>query len=205
MDTAAIREESVEQARRLGHPVSSGLPLLESDLRLRAESDVIRRCLARHVAVAVAYGFDRQAALDWLAREGLIDALAPSERESLDQDDDPQLQPGVESLWAFCWALGLVDDLDFGEVCGDSLISLFPDLLVGADSAPFAAVTELRSIVEIAHAVDLAYCLHWSIIEAALTGESASTRVHGGAVIERRHALEWLISEEDWDEVSLDT
>lgn len=71
MDPAQIREETLQEARRLGYQASSELPLLDFDLRLRDEDEVVRRCLARYAAVAVAYGFDRGRAWEWLKRESL--------------------------------------------------------------------------------------------------------------------------------------
>lgn len=194
------------EARRLGYEVSAELPLLGFDVRLRDQDEVVRRCLARYVAVAVAYGYGRDRAWAWLKREGLDDALAPSEREFLDGGGDADaMKAGVESLWALCWVLGFVGDLDFSKICGDNLISLFPDLKTGDAAGPFMAEARLRSLGEIAAAVDLAYCLHWAITSVGLSGKKLPGRVPPYVVIERRHALEWALSDEDWDEVPLDT
>ena len=205
MDTEALRQESVEEARRLGCELNPGLPLLDSDLRLRSQDDAVRRCLARYAAVAVAYGFGRRPAKKWLKRERLTDALAGTELAVLKGGDADFLRPGVESLWAFCWAFGLVERLDYSAICGDNLITLLPDLKSAEPSAPFFDKARLRPLEEVAGAVDLAYSLHWALAEAGLTGGATLGRVSPLVVVERRHALEWLIGDEDWDDVPLDT
>ena len=205
MDTAAIRIASLAEARRLGYQVSPGLPLLDSDIRLRSLDDVLRRCLARYVAIAVAFGLDRSSAWPWIKRHGLADSLAPSELGYVQNGIEAGLKVGVESLWAMCWAVGIVGRLDFGELCGNDLITRFPDLTLGEDPSEFVGRAKLRSRDEIASSLDLAYCLHWSLRQAVLLGSEEPGRVPGYVVEERRRALEWLFSNEPWDLVSLDT
>lgn len=132
--------------------------------------------------------------------------MATTERDFVDgQDDVEPPKAGVESLWTLCWALRLVANLDFGQTCGDELISLFPDLKTGDDAGRHFKRARLRPLTQIAAAVDLAYCVHWSITQAAMSGEKQSGRVPAYVVVERRHALEWLVGDEAWDEVRLDT
>lgn len=205
MDMGKIRAASLKKARRLGYATNPELPLLDADLRARPQDQVVRRCLARFVTVAVAYGFDRGAAWRWLEREGLAEDLAPSEREFLEADDGDGPTAGVESLWAMCWALGMERTLDFGDYCGDHLVELFPDIKQDAIAGPFVARSRLRKVKELAQALDLAYCVHWSLVEASLRGGRLPGPVEPYVVIERRHALEWILGEDDWDDVSLDT
>ena len=49
--------------------MSFELPLLDFDLRLRRRDDIVDRCLARYVAVAVAYGFDPDAVTERVASD----------------------------------------------------------------------------------------------------------------------------------------
>ena len=63
----------------------------------------------------------------------------------------------------------------------------------------------LRSAEEILSALDISYCLHWAIRDAALTCSPAPAKLTGYVIVERRRALEWLVSEEGWDELTLDT
>ena len=109
------------------------------------------------------------------------------------------------SPYAFAWALGLRTTLDFGSICDDGLIGEFPDLKKMAPAAPFLARARLRTADELACALDLAYCIHWAITAAVLEGDDVPGQVPGYVVIERRWALEWVLSDADWDEISLDT
>ncbi len=63
----------------------------------------------------------------------------------------------------------------------------------------------LRSDDQIVSAADLAYCLHWAIRQSELEGKRPPGKVPPYVVVERRRALEWLLSDEDWDDVPLDT
>jgi len=63
----------------------------------------------------------------------------------------------------------------------------------------------LRSTDQLVAALDLAYCLHWAVVDAELHGDEL-VGLYGMGVRERRHALEWLLNEDDeWDDVPLDT
>ncbi len=63
----------------------------------------------------------------------------------------------------------------------------------------------MKSVSEIAKALDLAYCLHWSIRDAEIHGREIPRVLSPNVIIQRRKALEWMFSEENWDEVTLDT
>lgn len=84
-------------------------------------------------------------------------------------------------------------------------MTIFPDLKKEEDSKTFMLKGEIRTLEEIASACDLAYCLHWSLRQAQHEEKPVPGKAAPHVIIERRRALEWLISSEPWDEVSLDT
>jgi hypothetical protein len=80
-----------------------------------------------------------------------------------------------------------------------------PDLKGNASSADFQSNAKLRPDEEIAAACDLAYCIHWAVRQSHLKGVKMSGKVQPYVVVERRRALEWLLTDASWEEVALDT
>ncbi|MBI3910551.1 MAG: DUF4272 domain-containing protein [Armatimonadetes bacterium] len=206
MDTKVILQKSQQAARQAGFPDPAPLPLLEGDLQPRGLEDVISRCLCLHAVAAVSFGFDRRRALDWLEREELVSQLTPLEAAFIHgRGSAERFQVQVEALWALAWALAIVPRLDFGTVCSDDFVEMLPDLKAGAGGGSLRKQARLRPLIELVEALDLAYCLHWGIREAELRRKRAPGRVAPYVVEERRRALEWLLSDQEWDEVQLDT
>lgn len=208
MDTTAIRQRSLQEAARLGYAVSAELPLSDSEVQARDVDELVDRCLVLHALIAVAYGFPRVAARTWLRQEDLIGSLTASERLYLDAGDasDDEFYRGLsESVWALIWALGVAPRLDFATSCPEDLVGMLPNLHTAERSSTFRSRAQQRSTDEILAAADLAYCLHWAVVDASLRGSAPPGRVPAWIVVERRRALEWVLSDEDWDEVPLDT
>jgi hypothetical protein len=161
-----------------------------------------------YAAIAVSYGFDGTRALAWLRAEGVDAELTAVERGFLSGQypkEKQALQDLVEALWALTWALGIGGRMDFARPCPDDFVDLFPDVKKDEPAAGFRSRASLRKTEEIAQALDLAYCLHWALREAELRGKRIPGKVHPYVVIERRRALEWILSDEAWDEITLDT
>jgi hypothetical protein len=208
MDTAAIRSRSAAAAHRLGVEVPGGLPLLDHDIELRPLEELVERCLVLNVVVAVAHGFDRSRARDWLEREGVGGAVSEGEGRYLLRSgcqDDEGRRGQVEALWALVWTLGQAPALDFSETCPDDLVLLLPDLLVMERALAFRERSQRRPLDEVAAAVDLAYCLDHAIRDSVLSGSPPPGHLPGWIITERRRALEWATSEQSWDEPTLDT
>ena len=51
------------------------------------------------------------------------------------------------------------------------------------------------------------YLIHWAVRDARLNGRPVPNNYHPGVVLERHHALNWLIGYcgQDWDDISTDT
>lgn len=207
MDVATIRRQSIKTASSLGYPVHEVLPLLDRVQGARTSDGTVARLLCLHAAAACAYGFDEPEALDWLRQERAFDDLAPSERRFLESGDgDPdRFKVRIEGMWALAWTLGLVAKLDFGKGCDKDFVRLLPDLHTAQSSSGLRAKVKPRSSDEILEACDLAYCLHCWTRQAQLGNRRVPGKVPPFVVEERRRALDWLLGDVDWDEVSLDT
>lgn len=207
MDRRRLRDGSIRTAAGLGATVPASLPLLDTDLRLRSGDEVAARLLAMNAVAAVAYGFDRAKATEWLRQETLNGALTDTERRFVVDGEgfpDP-FRAQIEGMWALAWAIQLVSEMDLAKNCDDRFAAMLPNLKRAESSVTLRASAKLRSEEEIAAACDLAYCLHWSINQAKLDGGALPPKLKANVVIERRRALEWLLSSEEWDEVPLDT
>jgi hypothetical protein len=208
MDTAAIRKRSLKEAARLGYAVSAELPLSDFDVKARDVNELVDRCLVLHALIAVSCGFPRDAVRAWLGQEDLTGSLSASERRYLEAGDasDDEFYRGLsESVWAFVWALGMAPKLDFAKLCPNDLVRMLPSLKTGESSSTFRSRAQQRSIDDLLAAADLAYCLDWAATDASLRGEAQPGRVPAWVVVERRRALEWVLSDQDWDDVQLDT
>lgn len=207
MDFQKIRNESLRKAKKLGYETNPALPLLDSSLSLRPVDEVISRSLALFGVVAGSYGFDKKSAISWIMQECATDQLAETEREFLvsGEGDSAYFQSQVEGLNAFAWALGVVKSMHFDSVCDNTLIKLFPDIKNGKSSSEYRDQSQLRSIEEILSVCDLAYCLHWAVRDADVNNRDLPGCVASHVIVERRRALEWMLTTKDWDEVSLDT
>jgi Domain of unknown function (DUF4272) len=202
-----LRINSVKAAVAHGYPTNPRLPLLESSGRLKAERIIVDRLVALCAVTASAFTFDRAKARTWLHKERVWHSLTNHERLFLENGtgDTEDFEVLVEAMWALAWALGKVDDLDFGKACSDNFVDILPDLRIDERSDALRSGIKLRPVREVEEACDLAYCLHWGISELLFRGKKLPGRVHNYVIIQRRHALEWLISDEPWDEVHMDT
>jgi len=209
MDKQKIRNRSLKTARQLGYPTNENLPLLDEVEQVRSTDEAGKRLLCVYAAVACSYGYPKDKALAWLSREDAFEHLADSEREylnaSANRNSNAKWQWQVEALWAMAWSLGCQSSLDFSDSCSDSFIQLLPDIAKDESTKDFQEKLTLRNSAELAAQADLAYCLHWAVRQAQTQNSPTPGKVPGDVIVERRRALEWLISGESWDEVSLDT
>lgn len=202
-----IREQSLKTASRLGFAINNALPLLDEAQNARTAETIVKRLVCLHVAAACAYGFDKGIATAWLQQENAFDDLAISERRFIENNDgdSSRFKNQVEGMWALAWALGLVPQLDFSKGCDNTFVMLLPNLKIGESSDGLHAKAKPRSNEEIVAACDLAYCLHWSIRQAQLSNSKPPGKVQPYVIEERRRALEWLLGDDEWDEITLDT
>ena len=173
MDLKQIREESIQTAKQLGVDVSPTLPLLDSGLEMRSTDEAISRLLVMNAVAATAYGFDKARAIAWLDQEGLTDSLSEQEKryifEGAGQPDRFKVQ--VEGMWALAWAMGIMSDLNFAKDCDNRFVTMLPNLKQSQSSADFRKKANPHPLGQVVSACDLAYCLHWAIRQAELSGK----------------------------------
>jgi hypothetical protein len=207
IDPWSVRSRSLARAERLGYPVNTNLPLIDAPVQEKSADEVLGRALCLLVVMACADGFAREKGLEWLEREGITDALSPNEREFLHtgEGDVDALGAPVESLWTFLWALRVVRRLNFAYPFDDDIAFLIPNLEKNEPAVELREKQKLRPLGVIFQQLDLAYCLHWAVVDAHIKGHKTPGDVHPSVIYHRLRALEWLVGTDPWDEVVMDT
>jgi hypothetical protein len=207
-DVKQIRRNSLSRAQELGYHINPTLPLLDIPAKVRGKDEIADRMLGMLCVAASVYSFDRKKSSAWIKRELTFDVLTDSEKDFLrtgKPDKAPVFEAQIEGMWALAWCLSLVSELDFSVNCSDDFVFLLPDLKVDESSGPLRKKARMRETGEILAKLDLSYCLDWAIADAHLHGKRPPGVLHPTDIAERRRALEWVFSEEDWDNISLDT
>jgi hypothetical protein len=202
-----IRKQSLRIAFNLGYPINPGLAFVRPK-NPKSKDEAVSRLLCLFALVTRAEGISRRKVRAWLKSEELAKVLTRDERGYLEWSNGethPFISYNVESIWTLAWALGLIEELDFGKDAGDALIGLLPDIKKGESGAALRARAVLRPWEEVLAACDLADCIHWAIREANIKGWKQVGKVHPYAITERRRALKWLICGEAWNEIWLDS
>ncbi|MBN1617887.1 DUF4272 domain-containing protein [Candidatus Dojkabacteria bacterium] len=207
MDLKKIRENSLSSIKDLGLDISKSLPILDQVNNPRNKQQIINRTLVLYVIVAHSYGFHSSKALKWLEAECLMDELTLKEMDYLTRGigDSNTFQLQVESLWALIWIISITSSLDYSTLCPNNFIKYFPDLKTQEKSFKFKKLAQLREIETIIKQADIAYCLQWSLENAAIHYKNKTNIIPRYMVQNRRKALDWVLWNEPWDEISLDT
>ena len=184
-------------------------PLLcEAELSLRSRDEVIERARA---LLLVALRAESVASGEAMPVETLLskmpladDALSPNEQVFLQQEAPSQQEcaPFIwryESLLVLEWALGLVDHLAYPAtpVEAATVVATLIDM-----RGP-----QLRPPGDILDALDLTYRLHWHVRQTRLKKLGQVAGVDADVLMERHHALNWLVrfQHAPWDEVDTPT
>lgn len=206
-DPKTVREQSIVAARRRGIAIPDSLPVIDDPIEPRRIGDVLDRMMCLHAVAAFAYGLDRATTLEWIRSEKIEDSLTPREIAFLGgriRDKEP-FRVQVEANWALAWSVSLVKELDWTSCCSPSFSRLLPNLKKHERSAALRAKCQIRSLDEIRSQRDLAYCVHWGVRQACVAGAEVAVDLSIDELEARRRALEWLLIEQRWDAIALDT
>lgn len=133
------------------------------------------------------------------------DAMTKDEKllfDKLDKKVATQMAWQFEGYVVLLWTLGLVRELPFP----DTLVE--PDEVTALVSTcnnyrEFVANCQLRDVHEVLDLADLTYRYNWYCVEAKINGEEPV--MDPEIVLERHRALNWLITQEKWEKVKIDT
>jgi len=206
LDFRMIRQRSLFMARRLGFPVDVSWPVVTDQKVLRDKDEVIDRMLALDAVIACASGMPPEIASDWVHEVGIEHALSPSEAHVLAgraEEVPAGLLDRMEALWALGWATSLFRALDFSRLSGPELAMIFGELDDARDVRALRKRCRMRRHDELCAGRDLAYCLSRGLEIADRKRLPHPGKLQRHVVIERHRALEWLFSEETWDDVNV--
>ncbi len=202
-----IRKKSKLVCEKLGVPFPDHLPLLDENMKLRPLNESLNRAFALHVIIHVSYGMDKQKAKQWLGQENCLSFLTEDEAillERSDKDIEYDVQCRIYALHLIAWAIGLYPTFGFTEDLSDDLVDAFPEEKSMQNFDFFRKKAKYKSEKELIQLLDTSYCLHWYFVDRVLADDIESIS-HFYGLPYRRHALEWMLSDDDWDDISLDT
>ena len=204
-DLIALRQRSVRLVQNMGADVSDELPLLEVRGE-RTQSQIVERTLCLTAVLAAAYGFDRSRSMDWLEREGLMNSISANEHAFLVEGVfAEEIASQVECMYVLGWTLGFLQQFDLNGKLPSNLVLTFPDLKKDETTSDFKRRALRRSQTDLLEVADFAYCLNWIIRDAVIHRTPLPRMLNPVAVLHRRKALQWLITEDPWDQVELNT
>ncbi|TWU07788.1 DUF4272 domain-containing protein [Stieleria varia] len=193
-----------------GGSVLASLPFLDR-AGIRPESDLIGRSLALNAIIDLNFNVPDVVVRRWLEQHGVATYLTDHEVSLLDrgperinEQDRNNLAWSLDALWALMWAGNLFEHLDFTRPIPDEMYEMCPHVRDDDGPTKFADRMAIRSFDEIYRSLDLHYRLHWYAFQNQLRDERGTFDL--SRFIERRRALEWLLSPGlTWGSVSMNT
>lgn len=213
------RNKTIEVLKKEGVIVNDKLPLLPSseEVVFKSEDEIMNRIIAAFTAIQVACSIRNGEDYDQAVKEmfefmdkckGNKNCLLDKERKILENSYDKQDVVDViwtyEGVFTLLWAIGYKADkyeLDVSKICsGDAVIFDLIQISKGTNLAPNLKKEKVLNML------DLFYCYHWACVEKQIHPETPIGNIDYEVVVERRRALEWLISDKiDWFDIELNT
>lgn len=207
MANRETRELTIEYLSTLGVVVPSQLPLIDEFRFVRGAQEILDRMMAMHAVAASAYGFPTQKAAAWLAKTRSGEWLTRSEREFMatGSGNCPTFKLQIEGVFALAWTIQLVESLDPAVPCPSNFVTLMPNIRLSEGVDRLASIAKLRPTSELESALDIYYCLSWLGRESTLQRRAMPAGISQWLIAERRRALEWVTTDIEWSDLTLDT
>jgi hypothetical protein len=221
MQSELIRGVSHKKLLSMGILIDkSAPPLLEIDsFLLRPVRSIENRALAIYAFLLFVDGGEKYKGeiQDWLLKHQIFESLSIQEKLyisdaawRINQVHSNEVWDVTEALYVLCWVLKKCPKPPLNKMVPDSLVSCLPFcgnqgagwMINSPDSFRNSDIQDFPNVLKM---LDLYYCLHWSTVEAGLKGGSDKSRIPRYAIKQRRLALEWVVSSDEWDDISLDT
>jgi hypothetical protein len=211
---------SEEELSQFGVRTPATLPpvVSETEVVLRPAAEVARRAMALFVvALRAESHMSPELAVSDLREKRPLAFRALTPKECLFLNDEAPGQEQItnfawryEASWMLAWALGLVDVLCYpSETCDVDILS---KTFLGSDEGALLAKAKLLPTETLLDALDLHFRLHWLVRQRQQDGKPPDGDMGGndlnpGVILERHHALNWLVQHEgaEWDDVQTPT
>lgn len=206
-----LKEQSEEKIKKYGAKINPNLPIIDYQ-GVRNSDEIIKRVTIMAGMVYIAHQAPPSIIKGWIEEQDLFNYVTEFEKGILEKSEIEvtpteimSLKWYVESLWALVWVLGINNNFRINEPVGDNLIQMVPDVRNKQDFSTLEAQTLMRNEKEIYEQVDLYYRLHWYLVDARLNGKKHN-KLDEGTIMERRKALEWVVTPgEEWEKIDLST
>lgn len=186
----------------------------EDKVTLKSHEEICKRAIACLILIQISCDIrknNKEESLKFfmpmLEKFGVMDVLNSKEKRIIDgtytEQDIIDMDWAYEAYWALCWSLKLVKDIsDGGEICDCQKAIKF---VINSDSLKdFMKLTKLRKTDEILDMLDLYYRYNWAINDSRINPNSSIGSLNPSIVIERRRALEWIVSDAgDWYDIEM--
>lgn len=213
-DQSARRAKSEAYCKQHQIPVYSNPNALfvdpEDKVTIRAKDAVVDRALALCYIGLKSEGLE-QTYLDKMDKNlGISAKLSPNEK-AYATAKRPTEQQKIDANWRYeglhvmLWALGFIDTLSYpNQMCN---VADDVKIIQELGGTRFREKAKLRSKKEILDQADLILRLDWACVSARVKNKTAPGGLDKGVVVERHHALNWLINylQQQWDDVRTDT
>ncbi len=207
---ASLRTQTEQALRLKGVPRHPNLPYLDWQ-SIRGPRSVAERLMVLYCIAGLAYDADPELLRSWVHRDDFLNFFEPEEWDLLSKDTHSREELNEagwrqESVYVAAWALGIVEELAWPDAECD-LSPVFPQIPEDVPTQEFLRDATIRGSEDILAAADLYYCLDASLRHDELWGGApASSRYPMVPIVmERRTMLEWLISNEMFGSITLDT
>jgi hypothetical protein len=211
-DSVARRARSMQRLAAEGVPVLASLPVIESEgeARHRPAAEIANRAMALLFVAARAEGLEQTRTMALISQYRLTNELTPEEQAflatpTMSNADRAKFTWRYEAAWVLLWALGYVERLDRPDRSMDPAAAA--RIIADRGRDRFVREARLRPLPEILDEADIIYRYHWATDDARVNGRPAPAGLDADVIMERHHALNWLIGylDQAWDDVTLDT
>lgn len=194
-----------------GVPILPSLPVIESEAesRRRTKEEVTQRAVGVIIVASRGLGLSQRAMNNMIDHFDAETFFTPKERvfrgsPASSQQELAQFSWRFEAACVLMWALGYIDELGRPDhQCDPERVS---GILIENGPAIFQRA-RLRPQHELLDAADLIYRYDWAVVEARRHNRPMPAGLDPDVVVERHHALNWLIgyADQEWDDISTDT
>lgn len=199
-----------------GISINEKLLCNENNIHLKNIDDICKRAIACLLTIQIACDINNgnyKESLDYFLplydKFDVKNCLNSKEKRIIDgtytNQDAIDMDWAYEAYWAICWCLSLVDDIkNGGELCDCSKAISF--VMNASSFEDFKSKCKLKNIDEILDMYDLYYRYNWTINNKFIDANTNIGNLNSSNVIERRRALEWVISDiDDWYDLQLNS
>lgn len=209
VDINEIRKKTLDTLKKHSVPCHPNLPLLDENIKIKSKEDICNRILIDYAIFALANDGGIKFYSNWLKENNLWELLSDEEKNLFKKKLDKALKNEafwrLQTLYTYCWIGKIIDHFDWPGTNVDyhKMFEYIPEE-ISVES--FKNNFQLRDIKDIVQQLDIYYNMHASLLHTELWNDEKKLETYEiGVFIERRLALEWVLSSLPLEDISLDT